>query len=457
MADALSHLIVDGRTVCHPTGGPRGIGRYVIGLLSGLRQIHAPVIALYETEEQKSLLTRAVPDLDLRQLEPAVIRDLSVPGSWYLATQLMLHPIPLDPVPRIITDSGLPVAAIMYDVIRERHPELYQVRAESRAQVLIRGMLARTLDALLAISDFAADTAAEELHFPRDRITMIGAGVDPKFAPAVDDPWPRLQGVLRADRRRIVVTVTGEDPRKNTTRLAQAWATLPATLRRSHRLVVIGDSDEVGTADVDFTGPVTDEQLVAIYQFAELAVMPSTDEGFGLPALEAAACGCAVITSNVSALPEVLAEPAAQFDPYDVTAIAAAVERALIDSAHRELLLAAAQRALTRWTWTNVGRAVVSSLEELDPRRVRQLRKVPYRVAVTGTFDDSVIGRANTSRVHELAKQSPLAEITLLVDNSANDHSTNDRATNAGPQRFPVRALGRFVPRSQFDEVITLD
>ena len=446
------NILVDARTVCHPTAGPGGIGRYTIGLLSGLCQVRAPVIAMYDTAEQEALLKRAVPGLDLRPWKPAVVRDASAEGGWYIATQLMLHPIPLDPVPRIITDSGLPVAAIMYDVIRERYPEVYQVRPESRAQVQLRGMLARTLDALLAISAFAAHTAAEELRFPRDRINTIGAGADPRFTPAVNDPWPQLNGVLRRDDRRIVVTVTGGDPRKNTARLLQAWTMLPAALRGSHRLVVIGDATDTKASDVDFTGSITDEQLIAIYQIADLAVVPSTEEGFGLPALEAAACGCAVLTSNVSALPEVLAEPAAQFDPYDVLAIAAAIERALIDASHRELLIAASHRAAQRWTWPNVGRAVMSSLEALGPRQVRRQCAVPYRIAVSGTFDDSVVGRSNASKVQEMRTQSPQAEITLLVDNSANDN-----ATHAGPLRFPARALGRFVPRSQFDEVIKLD
>lgn len=470
MADALrhelTHLLVDARPICHPTAGHRGIGRYTIGLLGGLQQIGAPVIALYESDAEAQRLTSVLPDLTLQQLNPATVREYTEPGTWFLATQLMLHPIPLDPVPRIITEAGLPVAAVMYDVIPERYPEQYQGRPVARAQVQLRGMLTRTLDALLAISDFAADTSADELRFPRDRITTIGAGCDPHFTPAVSDAWPRLRKVLANDGRSLVVNVAGgSDPRKNVERLLHAWGLLPTSVRRTHRLLVVGTFDnalhqqwlhwasEAGVPDeVLFTGSVTDDELVALHQVARLAVVPATEEGFGLPVLEAAACGCPVLTSNVSALPEVLAEPAAQFNPYDAASISTALLRALTDTAHRDLLLAAAARAAARWTWPNTARAVVDSLQQLGPRKQRTLRPVRQRVAMSGRFDDSAVGRANTEFALAVGNQSFAPEITLLVEHDARD----DAPTEAGPLRFPARALGRYVHRSQFDDIITL-
>ncbi len=463
MAD-LPQLLVDARPVNHPTARNRGIGRYTIGLLGGLQQVAAPVVALYETDAEATLLADAVPGLALQRWSPAAVRRCTEPGSWFLATQLMLHPIPLDPVPRIITEAGLPVAAVMYDVIPERHPAQYQLRPTARAQVQLRGMLTRTLDALLAISQFAADTAAHELRFPRDRIVTIGAGVEQQFAPATSDPWPRLRGVLAADGRGVVLMVSGADTRKNTERLLRAWGLVPAAVRAAQRLVVVGAVDdtlrwqwqqwaaEAGvTDDVAFTGGVTDDEMVALHQAAALAVMPSTEEGFGLPVLEAAACGCAVITSNVSSLPEVLAEPAAEFDPFDIASMAAAIERALTDAEHRTVLLAAARRAVQRWTWANTGRAVVAALEVLGPRQPRVLRPVAHRLALAGRFDDSPIGVANTSLADAIGSRPGAPEVHLLVDNAGTDNPTH-----SGPQRFPIRALGRFVHPSLFDHVVTL-
>jgi len=468
MADT---LLVDARPVCHPTAGTRGIGRYTIGLLAGLHEIGAPVVALYETEAEAVLLAAAIPGLELAPLNPVTVRRYTEPGTWFVATQLMLHPIPLDPVPRIITESGLPVAAVMYDVIPERYPEQYQVRPQARAQVQLRGILARTLDALLAISDFAADTAAHELHFPRERIATIGAGCDRHFtrADTSSDPWGQLRRLLPDDapneRRSLVINVAGgSDSRKNVERLLHAWGLQPSSVRRTHRLVVVGTFDnalrqqwvhwasEAGVADdVVFTGSVTDDELVALHQAARLAVVPSIEEGFGLPVLEAAACGCPVLTSNVSALPEVLAEPAAQFDPLDVHSMAKAIARALTDIAHRDTLIAAGDRAVQRWTWANTARAVVDSLQQLGPRKQRTLRPVRQRIALTGRFDDSAVGRANTEFAHAMSSKPTAPEITLLVDNGG-----EATPTNAGPLRLPARALGRFVHPSQFDDIISL-
>ena len=460
------HLLVDARPVNHPTARDRGIGRYTTGLFSGLHQIGAPVVALYETDEEAALLATAVPGLEMRRLCPATVRHYTEPGVWFLATQLMLHPIPLDPIPSIITEAGLPVAAVMYDVIPERYPERYQVRPTARAQVQLRGMLTRTLDTLLAISEFAADTAAHELRFPRDRIAVIGAGVGDQFHPATaaDHPWKRLHGVLPADGRAPVLLVAGTDPRKNTERMLAAWGLVSPAVRSTHRLVVAGATDELlhrkwlqwasdaGVADdVCFTGGVTDDEMVALHQVAVLAIMPSTEEGFGLPVLEAAACRCPVIASNVSSLPEVLAEPAAEFDPYDESAIAAAVERSLTDPDHRELLLAAADRAVKRWSWANTGSAVMAAMATLGPRQNRTLQPPPHRIALIGRFDDSPIGLATTRLADAIGQQPDAPEVHLLVD-----HGGSAIPTHGGPRRFPVRALHRFVHPSLFDHVVAL-
>ncbi|HSP27457.1 MAG TPA: hypothetical protein VLN74_02825, partial [Ilumatobacteraceae bacterium] len=217
-------LLVDARPVDHPTARQRGIGRYVTGLLTGLRDIDAPVVALYGNDAEADVLADAVPGLTLRRWSPQVVREHATDGTWYLATQLMLHPIPLDPIPRCITAARLPVAAVMYDVIPFRYPEVYLTEPNARLQASLRAPLARTVDALLAISDFAATTAAHELAFPIERIATIGAGVDAKFTLPGDAPRTRCGRVLPAEVGRYVVTVAGGDDHKNTAGLLRAWA-----------------------------------------------------------------------------------------------------------------------------------------------------------------------------------------------------------------------------------------
>jgi glycosyltransferase involved in cell wall biosynthesis len=452
-ASNVSTLLVDARPVDHPTARQRGIGRYVTGLLAGLRDVDAPVVALYGNDTEAEVLVDTVPGLTMRRWSPQVVREHATDGTWYLATQLMLHPIPLDPIPRCITDARLPVAAVMYDVIPLRYPDVYLVEPNARLQAGLRTPLARTVDALLAISDFAANTAANELAFPIERVSTIGAGVDATFTHPQGDPRDRSRDVLPASVVRYVVTVAGGDDHKNTRGLVQAWAEVDRVLGQSHHLVIAGShtpsvlrrwqswANEAGVADrIVFTGRLTDVELVAVLQGAELAVTPSLEEGFGLPVLEAAACGTAAIASNVSSLPEVLDEPAACFDPHDPSAIADAIIVALTDEAHRSVLLAAGRRAVERWTWTNVATATVDALTSLGPRWLQRPRRPPTRVAVASNDDDLADALRAGGR-----------EVTALVD-----HAGSAEPTRSTGDRWPVRAVGRFVPPWNFDHIVAV-
>ncbi|MGI9645733.1 MAG: hypothetical protein ACR2O6_10540, partial [Ilumatobacteraceae bacterium] len=190
-ATPVARLLVDVRPLDHPASRERGIGRYTLGLLRGLAGIGAPVTALASSDVEADLVRTALPEVDVRPWGPAAIRaavDADADRrdgarAWYLATQLMLSPVDLDPIPSIITNSGLPVAAIMYDVIPYRHRERYEGIAGETSRAALRVPLARTVDVMLPISAFSAETASEVLGFPRERMRVIGAGVDDRFVP----------------------------------------------------------------------------------------------------------------------------------------------------------------------------------------------------------------------------------------------------------------------------------
>lgn len=467
---SLSTLLVDARPVDHPTARQRGIGRWVTGLLTGLRDIDAPVVALYGTDAEAEVLADTVPGLTVRRWSPRAIGDHAVDGTWYLATQLMLHPIPLDPIPRCVTAARLPVAAVMYDVIPFRHPDLYLAEPNARRQAELRAPLARTVDAMLAISDFAADTAAAELGYPRERIRTIGAGVDDMFRPAVADPRQRISGVLPSAVGPYVVAVAGRDDHKNVEGLLRAWAHVERSLAGSHHLVIAGAhdpallqrwhgwADEAGVADrVVFTGRLDDEELVAVLQGASLAVTPSLEEGFGLPVLEAAACGTAAIASDVSSLPEVLDEPSAGFDPHDPAAIGAAIVRALVDDDHRAVLLAAGRRAVERWTWSSVATSTVDSLAAMMPRWPHRPRRPASLIAVAGVFGAGHDGSTSTAAIAATNERvvealgSTGTDVIMMVDNAG-----LPEPTHAGVDRWPVCALGRYVKPWDLDHIVAV-
>lgn len=375
-------LLVDARPLDHPTAGQRGIGRWVRGFLQGLVAIDAPFYALYSSDEQAEILAAEIPDAPVLSWDDVGEHpDLESPGVWYVATQLMLHPVSLDPIPSVITTARLAVAAVMYDVIPYRYPDRYLLDANASALARLRAPLARTTDAMLAISVFSADTAAEELDYPRDRIAVIGSGVDSVFGRASTSTDAIPERFSSLSTVGIVVAVTGSDDRKNTEGLIRAWSMLEPSLRRTRRLVIATGvpaeierrwhevAVDIGVGDeITITGSLTDDEMVAILQYGELSVMPSLEEGFGLPVVEAAACGCPVICSDRSSLPEVLDEPTATFDPTDPAAMAAAISRALSDEQYRRVLADAAERAAERWTWPNTARRTLEALAHLGPR-----------------------------------------------------------------------------------------
>src|SRR5262249_31892651 len=199
------------------------------------------------------------------------------------------------------------------------------------------GYAARRADAVITVSECSRHDLVSYLGLDIERIRVISEGVDTRFRPVVNDAW--LQAVLAryTIKQPYVLYVGGINARKNIGRLFTAYAQL---LERHPdvALVVCGkrqwQTDEIDatfrqlnlTDYVHFTGYVDDADLPALYSAAELFVFPSLYEGFGLPPLEAMACGTPVVTSNVSSLPEVVGDAALIVDPYDVEGLAAAIE-----------------------------------------------------------------------------------------------------------------------------------
>jgi glycosyltransferase involved in cell wall biosynthesis len=462
MAEHARHLLVDARPIEHPTARNRGIGRYTTGILQGLVEVGVPVTALAADSAQADLIRPQVPNVDVAVWSPSVVRAHATTGAWYLATGLFLHPNSFDPVPATITRAGLPVAGIMYDVIPYRYPERYLADPSARRMAELRKPLARTVDVVLAISEFAATTSIAELGLAPERVRSIGAGVESRFT-ATRRGTVRPQSVPAQE---YVVCVTGTDEHKNTAGLIEAWGHLPRSVRTTYRLVIIGrtsdavrarwerDIERAGCSDsIGLAGGVTDEHLVELLQHAALSVTPSFEEGFGLPVLEAAACGCPVITSDRGALPEVLDEPSSRFDPDDHAAIAAAIEQALLDDHHRNLLLAAASRAAARWTWPYVAINALDAIEAIAPAMVNVTRpaggtpRAPAVLLVYGA-DMAPVGEQVAAAIGELPG-SP--EVWQAVHVAGTDQSSRPTA-----HRSPAGAVGRYPKVHEFDQVVVL-
>jgi glycosyltransferase involved in cell wall biosynthesis len=200
---------------------------------------------------------------------------------------------------------------------------------------------------VIAVSDHTRLQALELLGLHGDGVQVIHPAADPVFRPLSGETHRAELGRRTGIEGRFVLTVGSLEPRKNTIGLIEALTSLPRELRDRLTLAVVGPEgwlnreihERLRSASrelrIRHLGYVDDAVLAALYSFTEVFVYPSFSEGFGLPVLEAMACGAPVVTSNSSAMPEVAGDAALLIDPRDVSEIAGAVERVVSDDSLR--------------------------------------------------------------------------------------------------------------------------
>jgi glycosyltransferase involved in cell wall biosynthesis len=212
-----------------------------------------------------------------------------------------------------------PSVVTLHDVQHLDLPQMFP-RSERRFRSVAWDRSARGAQRVIVISEFVRERALERLGLDPERVRVIPLGLDH------DELRPG-----NGEREPFLLYPARRWPHKNHDRLFAAFAILRRE-RPELRLVLTGGGDFSDAPDgVDVRGHVTRAELVSLLQRASALVFPSLYEGFGLPPLEAMACGCPVASSNAAALPEVVGDAARLFDPHDPSAIAAAVGDALDD------------------------------------------------------------------------------------------------------------------------------
>ena len=224
-----------------------------------------------------------------------------------------------------------------------------------------------------------SEATARDLHAaygtPRGKIAVIPHGYHPRFRPLPADVVAR--GLTRLGLTRPYILAVGTlQPRKNLARTLAAFERLCAA-RSPHRLVLVGRKGwladplfaaigrpgSLAHGRVDLTDYLPDDDLPIVYNGAEALAFPSLYEGFGLPALEAMACGVPVLTSNTTALPEVVGDAALTVDPLDADAIAAGLARLIGDRALRDELRARGLERARQFSWQRAAGETLAVIE----------------------------------------------------------------------------------------------
>jgi glycosyltransferase involved in cell wall biosynthesis len=259
----------------------------------------------------------------------------------------------------------------IHDLSFVTHPEFH---LPANVEHCLRGtrQAIERADALIAVSQSTRRDLIELMHAPAERIVVTPEAAGPELAP-VDDP-AHLERVRRRYRLpdRFVLFVGAMEPRKNLVRLIEAFAMLKPAIRRETWLVVAGAKgwldesmharvESLGLGDrVHLAGYIEGGDLAAVYSLATVFAYPSLWEGFGLPVLEAMACGTPVLTSNVSSLPEVAGTAAVLVSPTDVEAIADGLLRLLEDAALRADLAERGRRQAASFSWERCARETLA-------------------------------------------------------------------------------------------------
>jgi alpha-1,3-rhamnosyl/mannosyltransferase len=366
--------VLDARTA---TDHFPGIGRYVVNL------VQAMVPLLGESERLNLLYDRAQPvPAGLTALSGGQVGEIAVPyspfsiGQQWSIPRLLRHlgaDVYHSPYYLMPYCPGVPTLVTVYDLIPLRFPQY----TSARARLLFRWSMALALRAashVIVISEATRRDLLAFFHLSPQDVTVISLAAAPSFRPPSPAEVQRVRHKygLRQD---YVLYLGINKPHKNLVRLVEAWSLVchsrfatrgsPLAMRRS-QLVIAGKWDArypeskqrvaaLRLQDaVRFLGPVAEEDLPALYGGAALFAFPSECEGFGLPVLEAMACGTPVVCANASSLPEVGGDAALYFDPANVEAMAEALGQALADADLRTELRerGLCQAAHFSWKWT---------------------------------------------------------------------------------------------------------
>ena len=280
--------------------------------------------------------------------------------------------------------KAAPTAITVYDLIPMLRPDDYLAEPQLRTWYLRKLQALKSGDLLLAISEASRKEATHHLEIPAERVAVVPAAVDELFRPVDVSPQER-EGLLlpRGIMQPFIMYSGGADPRKNLDGLMKALGLLPPELAAAHQLVIVG---QIGTPERDhllrimksaklpagmvvFTGYIPDDELVKFYNLCRVFVLPSFHEGFGLPALEAMACGAPTIGSNTSSIPEVVDYGDALFDPASTPEIAAKIELALTSRNFRSVLREHGLSRSRAFSWKRSAQDAWGALEELHSRQ----------------------------------------------------------------------------------------
>jgi glycosyltransferase involved in cell wall biosynthesis len=267
----------------------------------------------------------------------------------------------------------------VHDILFETHPEFFNKFEVVRNKLLVK-LSVKKARQIHTVSQYSKNSLINIYGVDEKKIKVIPNGVNlVKFNPTGTSE--AIQKILeRFNIRNYILSVGRIEPRKNHKSLLEAYAIVKDNIKDIGPLVIVGQPDfgyddffkkikELNlSSNVMILRSVDDEILPDIYRAARIFVYPSFAEGFGIPPLEAMASGVPVITSNLTAIPEVVQEAGLLIDPYNITEIAESMYLLLSDQKLSEELSLKGRVQAEKWSWKNTALSYIDAIRELKDR-----------------------------------------------------------------------------------------
>lgn len=362
-----------------------GIGRYA-------RELVKAILA-QENQDHEFVLMAAAAGLGerwkseaARLRKSASVRSIPLSDDWMARIwQRLRLPIPAELITGAVDCFYSPDFVIpplqrktralltVHDLSFLRYPDTFPPRLREYLEQAVPRSVARA-DHILADSNSTRRDIIELLKVSPERVSTLYCGVPGHFTPqAQPEERERLQKRYAIGDAPYILSVGTVQPRKNYLRLIEACA--PLAKRHGIKLIIAGKaawlSEEILTAAqqrpyVQMMGFFEDTDLPALYRQARLFAYPSLYEGFGIPPLEAMACGVPVVVSSASSLPEVVGDAGIHVDPHDTEAWTAALGRGLEDTTLRQDLQQAGLQHAKKFTWAGAAQQWLSVIESIQ-------------------------------------------------------------------------------------------
>ncbi len=379
-------------------GNKRGFGRFTRELLEALLEIDESNEYLFFIDSKSSdhddipaRVKKIVVKTEFSQVKAASADGRrSLKDLWAMSREVLKHKVDIFFFPAVYSYFPIlnrtRIVLTLHDVIADHHPELIFPNSKSKFLWKLKQKIAiKQADLIATVSEYSKKEIIEYFRLPESSLRIISEAARPVFK-----VLPTNNGFvsalakhrLRPDER-FLLYVGGISPHKNLNTLIDAFKrVVDSDTNEPLKLVLVGDykddpffsayprlREQVADLELEnkvvFTGFIPDEDLAYLYNAAALLVFPSLEEGFGLPAIEAMACGTPVAASNTGSLPEVLGPVGRFFDPTRADEMAGVIREVLSDESMRLQMKADGLERSQKFLWKRAAEDTLSIFNEL--------------------------------------------------------------------------------------------